>query len=93
LTGDAQALGHAIQRIDHPHWEVDVHPTNFPMGTSSAFDVNRVEDVDLAIVEGLVELMRLHTEPPLVVAPGVPLLDKVPRPLESLMGKMYLSGT
>lgn len=72
LTGDAQPLGLTIQGLDHPHREVDVHPANLPMGTSSAVNLNRVENVDITSVEGLVELMRLHTAPPLVVVPGVP---------------------
>lgn len=62
LSGDTEALSLAIERVDHPQWEVHVHATGLLQGSAGPADVQIVDNA-LACVELPVELTCLQRGP------------------------------
>jgi hypothetical protein len=54
LAGDANAFGLAVERADHPCWQIHVHTVLLEAGTGGCLPVQKCRNV-LALVEAAVE--------------------------------------
>jgi len=63
LAGDSQAPCLTVERFDHPHREVHVHPALFQSRPLGRRQVESGRDI-LSAIERLVELLSLHRSPP-----------------------------